>query len=283
MLYDYINMKQSIKTLFETTLNKKIRSITKIENGFNNENYLINDAYVIRIPKDNKDETITFTNELASYKAIENLKVSEKILYFDTNSGIKISKFVHNTREYVNTPTNEQITYVAKTLKKLHNSEVKVNFGYQMFFKLKVYKENLSSSVYIDEKIERKIINQVKSILSKDKMVMCHNDLVKNNLLFKNNGGLVLIDWEYSSMNNPYFDLASFISENNLNETQEEFFLSKYFGSKLNLTKRKRTKIFINFLDLLFYYWALYLFKKRGDRIYHTIALEKLNRILKEN
>ena len=74
MLYDYINMKQSIKTLFETTLNKKIRSITKIENGFNNENYLINDAYVIRIPKDNKDETITFTNELASYKAIENLK-----------------------------------------------------------------------------------------------------------------------------------------------------------------------------------------------------------------
>lgn len=65
-------------------------------------------------------------------------------------------------------------------------------------------------------------------------------------------------------MNNPYFDLASFISENNLNETQEEFFLSKYFGSKLNLTKRKRTKIFINFLDLLFYYWALYLFKKEA-------------------
>ena len=59
----------------------------------------------------------------------------------------------------------------------------------------------------------------------------------------------------------------------------KEFFLSKYFGAKLNDLKRKKVNIFINFLDLLFYYWGLYYYRKRGDIIYKKIALEKLEHI----
>ncbi len=271
-------MKQIIKTIFETSLNKKCRTAYKIENGFNNDNYAINDAYVLRIPKENKDETITYINEEKIYKAIAPLNISEKVLYFDTNTGYKISKFVHGSREYITSPNKEQLTYVAKTLKKLHKSEISVDFGYQMFYKLKVYKNELSSEVYIEEKVENKIIDALKKILSKDKMVLCHNDLVKNNLLFKDNG-VVIIDWEYASMNNPYFDLASFISENELDEDRANFFLSKYFGAKLNQSKKRKVQIFIDFIDLLMYYWGLYLYKKRGDRVYYNIAISKLKHL----
>ena len=271
-------MKQKIKSIFTSATQKEIRSSQIIENGFCNENYNINDAFVLRIPKDNADETLNYKHENIVYKTIEPLKISEKVVYFDENTGIKISKFVHNARQYKTTPTNEQITYLAKTLKKLHSSKLKVPFGYQMFYRLSIYKKSLFEDEYIDIKIEKQIIKDVQKIFAKDEMVLCHNDLVQNNLLFKFNG-LTLIDWEYSGMNNFYFDLASFISENNLNDEQKEFFLSKYFGAKLNDLKRKKVNIFINFLDLLFYYWGLYYYRKRGDIIYKKIALEKLEHI----
>ena len=271
-------MKQKIKSIFTSATQKEIRSSQIIENGFCNENYNINDAFVLRIPKDNADETLNYKHENIVYKTIEPLKKSKKVVYFDENTGIKISKFVHNARQYKTTPTNEQITYLAKTLKKLHSSKLKVPFGYQMFYRLSIYKKSLFEDEYIDTKIEKQIIKDVQKIFAKDEMVLCHNDLVQNNLLFKFNG-LTLIDWEYSGMNNFYFDLASFISENNLNDEQKEFFLSKYFGAKLNDLKRKKVNIFINFLDLLFYYWGLYYYRKRGDIIYKKIALEKLEHI----
>lgn len=271
-------MKQKIKSIFTSATQKEIRSSQIIENGFCNENYNINDAFVLRIPKDNADETLNYKHENIVYKTIEPLKISEKVVYFDENTGIKISKFVHNARQYKTTPTNEQITYLAKTLKKLHSSKLKVPFGYQMFYRLSIYKKSLFEDEYIDTKIEKQIIKDVQKIFAKDEMVLCHNDLVQNNLLFKFNG-LTLIDREYSGMNNFYFDLASFISENNLNDEQKEFFLSKYFGAKLNDLKRKKVNIFINFLDLLFYYWGLYYYRKRGDIIYKKIALEKLEHI----
>lgn len=271
-------MKQKIKSIFTSATKKEIRSSQIIENGFCNENYNINDAFVLRIPKDNADETLNYKHENIVYKTIEPLKISEKVIYFDENTGIKISKFVHNARQYKTTPTNEQITYLAKTLKKLHSSKLKVPFGYQMFYRLSIYKKSLFEDEYIDTKIEKQIIKDVQKIFAKDEMVLCHNDLVQNNLLFKFNG-LTLIDREYSGMNNFYFDLASFISENNLNDEQKEFFLSKYFGAKLNDLKRKKVNIFINFLDILFYYWGLYYYRKRGDIIYKKIALEKLEHI----
>lgn len=271
-------MDQKIKEIFEKTMEKNVRTSSYLNTGFNNKNYLINDAFVIRIPRENADPTLDFSREEKLYKAIEPLGISEKILNFNTENGIKISKFVHGTRKYVNTPTNEQILYVAKKLKKLHSSNVVVPFGYMMFNKLKVYKDGVDSSLYLNENYENKVLKEVRKIFAKTPMTICHNDLVKDNLLFKFND-VVLIDWEYGAMNNPYFDLASFVSENNLSKEQEEFFLSKYFGYKYNQIKKKRVDVFIKFQDILFYYWALYLYTRRGDEIYKKIASIKAIRV----
>ncbi len=271
-------MDQKIKEIFEKTMKKNVRTSSYLDTGFNNKNYLINDAFVIRIPRENGDPTLDFSREEKLYKAIEPLSISEKILNINTENGIKISKFVHGTRKYVNTPTNEQILYVAKKLKKLHSSNVVVPFGYMMFNKLKVYKDGVDKSLYLNENYENKVLKEVRKIFAKTPMTICHNDLVKDNLLFKFND-VVLIDWEYGAMNNPYFDLASFVSENNLSEEQENFFLSKYFGYKYNQIKKKRVDTFARFQDILFYYWALYLYTRRGDEIYKKIATIKAIRI----
>lgn len=273
-------MESEFKVIFEKTMKKVVRTSSFLESGFSNKNYLINDAFVIRFPRDNGDPTLNFKKEKQVYEAIAPLNIGEKILSFDENTGVKISKFCHNTRKYVETPTNEQILYVAKKLKKLHSSNVTLPFGYMMFFKLDVYKKIVDPSLYVNQNYETKITKEVRKIFAKTPMTICHNDLVKHNLLFKFNG-VVFIDWEYAAMNNPLFDLASFVSENNLNDTQEEFFLKKYFGCKYNTIKKKRVELFMKFQDILFYYWALSLKTKRKDAIYPIIAEEKLKRINK--
>jgi thiamine kinase-like enzyme len=271
-------MDQEIKVIFEKTMKRVVRTSSYLDTGYNNSNYLINDAFVIRIPRLNGDPTLDFKKEKAVYSVIEPLNLSEKILNFDENDGIKISKFCHNTRKYVETPTDEQILYVAKKLKKLHSAKISVPFGYMMFHKLDVYKNGVDKDLYVDKSYENRVIREVRKIFAKTPMTLCHNDLVKDNLLFKFSN-VILIDWEYAGMNNPYFDLASFVSENNLSEKQEEFFLQKYFGYKYNNIKKKRVDLFASFEDILFYYWALFLEAKRHDEIYNKIAADKLNRI----
>jgi thiamine kinase-like enzyme len=273
-----MDKKEAKKTYIDLT-GKNVRSVEEILTGFSNNNFLINDSSVMRIPKENKDETISNANELNNYNLIAPLNLSEKIIYFDIQTGIKISKFIHQSNPYDLSPTNDQLTLIAKTLKKLHNSKINTKVGYQPFLKLNVYKKSLDISERIDSRYEKLIIQEISKIFGKSPMVLCHNDLVKGNMLFTYNK-LFLIDWEYGAMNNPYFDLASVITENDLSNDQEAFFLQKYFGSKYNNLIKKRVDLFGKFQDILFYYRAKYMLNRRHLQIYKTIGDEKYQRIL---
>lgn len=271
-------MRHGIKRTFEECTGKKARTIIQLMDGFSNENFLINDAYVLRLPLSNGDPTISRQCEKIVYELIKPLNISEKVDYFNANSGTKITKFVHNPIKYQVTPTKDEILSVVKSLKKLHKSKIVVPFEYNALKKLATYKKDINKDWFLDQRYEKIVIDDFKKNFLDEDVVLCHNDLVKGNLLFKFNG-LTIIDWEYASMNSFYFDLASFISENDLNSEQEDFFLSKYFGYKYSQRKRKIVDTFINLQDVLFYYWSLYLYKKRGDQIYYSIAIIKLDRI----
>lgn len=55
----------------------------------------------------------------------------------------------------------------------------------------------------------------------------CHNDLVKENIFF-GPARVNLIDWEYSDLNNPWFDLASLIVYCGFSQTQAAILLAEY-------------------------------------------------------
>ena len=273
-------MNKEIKEEFTNIIDKKIRSIEKLEGGFSNENYLINDAYVFRKVSPLKDESLSFIHEKEIYETIERLNCSDKVIYYNVENGNKIAKYIHGTRCYYQTPTDEQIIYVAKLIKKIQKSNIKVSFEYDAMNKINLYKSILPPEVFIDKNYEDKVFKEYLKIYEKYDLVLSHNDLVKGNLLFKFNG-VFFIDWEYASMNIPLFDLASFISENNLNNEQASLFLNKFYGAKLSQTIIKRLDIVIRFQDILFYYWALYNFKRRHNEIFKIIGDKKLARIQK--
>jgi thiamine kinase-like enzyme len=59
--------------------------------------------------------------------------------------------------------------------------------------------------------------------------VLGHNDLLNGNLLLVD-GKIRLIDWEYSGMADPFFDLANFSSHHDLDEEADRALLRAYFG-----------------------------------------------------
>ena len=264
-----MNEKQC-RDLFSELLNKKVYSFTILEGGLSNVSFAINNAYVMRVPSSYVKPFVNYRNEENILNVISSLKMSEKIVYFDSKNGIKISKYIHGGFTYDETPSNEQIIMTAKAVKKLHRQKIKVKNYFSPLERLEHYR-SYSLKEKLDQRYEKKIVRLMGSYLEKEELILCHNDLVRGNLLYKFDD-VVVIDWEYAGMNSPYFDIASFISENNLDEHQKELFLQSYFGSKLNNLKRKKVNTFVNFNDILWYYWALMMHKNTENAVFLMIA-----------
>ena len=62
-----------------------------------------------------------------------------------------------------------------------------------------------------------------------DGFCLCHNDLHPENVLF--NDRIQFIDWEYASLNLPYFDLAYAIEHFQMNKSEIGYFISEYSES----------------------------------------------------
>lgn len=52
----------------------------------------------------------------------------------------------------------------------------------------------------------------------------CHNDLVAENFLKAEDGTIYLIDWEYSGMNDPMWDIAALFLESNFTDESQDYF-----------------------------------------------------------
>ncbi len=78
----------------------------------------------------------------------------------------------------------------------------------------------------------------------------CHIDLVPENFIEDENGRVYLIDWEYSSMNDPMWDLAALFLESNFRKAEEGGFFKAYFSedTPVSVAKIMIYKILQDFL-----------------------------------
>lgn len=89
-------------------------------------------------------------------------------------------------------------------------------------------------------------------------LVLCHNDLLHANRLYSG-GTLYALDWEYSAMGNPWYDLAVVIAGDNLAPAAAERLLQAYAGrpaTALELQLVQQFSCIYRYLELL-WYWTL--------------------------
>ena len=258
------------KNLIRKIIGDQIKSIKAIHQGVSNTSYLVNQHFVIRV-KSEKEHFYKYKNEKEILHKTSNLFLSEYVTYLDKD-GNKVSEYIQHAHTFRG--DNNEIIAVAKMLKKLHHAEIKTNIKFKPF-KRYYYYQNKSDGEKFQH--EATVISRVEKLYNKYPLVMCHNDLVDNNLLFTKTGSY-LIDYEFAGKNIYLFDLASFLSENEIKDKRKvKLFLSTY---GFPLSNFDELQDMIMFLNLLWYYWALERYNATKRNIFLKIVKMKKRAIV---
>lgn len=267
-------MKEAAETYYRIT-GYRAGSVEEIHGGLNSRNFLIDGKFVLRIKKATIDSGYDPASELVAEKAVAGTGLAPVLLHFDKKNGLKMTSFISGTHFIAAPPSAAEIRLVARAVKKLHGLPIEGLPPFDAFKRLDSYATAAGYQRY--SSIEEKIFAHVRRLMETEQSVFGHNDLVRGNLLFKDDK-LYIIDYEYAGGNHPLFDLASFITENDIDDPiLIDAFLAEYYGE--DPIPRADFTIFCRFLDYLWFYWAQGMYKKTGQSIYKTIAHIKQKRI----
>ena len=217
------NLTSIIKIKAEETLNEKVDNIEKIDQVINNSAYKISTGkkdYIFKIYRSNvwpEDGKLTFVNN----KLIENNIPCAKIITFNRNDDYFTNGFL--IEEYIPgiiagnlqfTPAEEVVFYkkLSKLVSKINKIKMK-NYGYigggdagccetftdYISFAFEDHTGNLiNRSLFTSDELSdiENILIEKLEVCNDTPAVLCHGDIAKRNVIIKENGELVLIDWD---------------------------------------------------------------------------------------
>lgn len=279
---------EEIKKIVSNVLDVELSKIEDIHpiGGMTNKNYKIivaAEEFVLRIPGCGTSEMIIRGNEKLNSKLAYDNDLDTEIIYFDAESGIKVSRFIENN-ETLNSSTakrEENMGMVTDILKKLHSSNIKFNNRFDIFNLILVYEKLLkkyNGKNFEDyDAVREKVMFLKNAIENLDVVeVPCHNDAVPENFVKSGDERIYLIDWEYSGMNDPMWDLAAHSLECSFTEDDEELFLSIYFDGYVE--EKFKLRIIINKIlqDFLWSIWTN--IKEAKGEDFGTYGIDRYNR-----
>ncbi len=72
----------------------------------------------------------------------------------------------------------------------------------------------------------------------------CHNDLLAGNVIrAREDGRMLIVDWEYAGMGDPRFDLGNLSINNDFDEATDDRLLSAYYGERPSAQRRAQLKL----------------------------------------
>ena len=230
-------MKQLIKTKIEKLLTES-EEVVKVEQlgGMTNSNYLVettSNKYIVKFFGKGTDKLINRVAEKNNLAKLADLGLDVKNYIFDIESGIKVNEYIENATTFDAHYLKAKKEKVANILKKVHSSGKVLEGEFRVFDEIRKYESLIEGNIsypYYD-KIREKIFSLEVHLneIGVDRK-SCHIDLVPENFIEDENGRVYLIEWEYSSMNDPMWDLAALFLESNFRKAEEGEFFKAYFS-----------------------------------------------------
>lgn len=258
----------------ENLIQQKVETIEPLFVGLSNDHVVVNHTFFVRLEKKNGRKDVTPKEEAYVEKKYGSMfHPSFPTLFFDVQNNIKVSLYQPHFQEFsANNATQKQLIQIATLLKALHQQKEGLDqiSSFAPLKRMQLYKEEAQVPSH---PFENWIKENYPSF--EQEQVICHHDVVPGNLLMIEDH-IELIDFEYVGLDDPYFDLASFISENNIRDQQMIFFfLEAYFSHMPNEKEKEKFAYYLKLNDLLWYYWAKMMERKTQQEVYKEIAKEK--------
>ncbi|WP_373665346.1 phosphotransferase [Sporomusa silvacetica] len=239
---------------------------SRFTGGLTNYNYIMDIKgieYVIRQPGGMTEQIIDRKMEQINNHIASEFGVNSDCIYFDENSGIKISIYIKNSQNmaHADPASPKNLKSVSRLMRKIHTSPKHFSNRFDWQTELSKYEQiiqQLHGGFFFDyTTLKDQLVNFVPKNITNTNFAPCHNDTVPENFIIDDTGRTYLIDWEYSGMNDPCWDVAAYILESKLSAEAIDYFLQDYFNQPLTPMEELKIKNFMMAQDLLWTAWAL--------------------------
>jgi thiamine kinase-like enzyme len=245
---------------------KKAISMAPLSGGLSNRTLLINGAEVLRIKEPSDPHFYDPRLEKRIIEAVQPLKEAPRLLAYDESSGDMVSELVEASPFLGPDSSEEDLRKTLLLLDAMHG--VAGDFRpFDLWGRYEYYEKESGAKPFLNEK---RLRARVETMFAGEKMVLCHNDVVRGNVLKRNDGSLVLLDYEFAGMNYPEFDVASLLSENDLPAGLIDRIAPK---------SEEKIRLLMKVANRLWHYWAKWRERLTGLPIYGAIAELKLEAI----
>lgn len=240
----------------------EIRRIRCLKAGMTNNSWLFEikgNSYICRIPGEGTGKLISRQEEKAVYDAVRPLGITEEIIYFDPESGYKISRFYDGSRN-ARARSPEDMKKCMELLHTMHESGVKVSHRFDIAERIRYYEGLVEEIPFRDYRTVRAQADLIISWLSQKERpeTLCHIDSVADNFIFTGDGTLRLIDWEYAGMADPLIDVAMCAIYSFMTEKEAEDLASLYFGREPGEEELSVIHAYMALGGLLWALWGVY-------------------------
>ena len=253
--------------------------------GMTNQNYLVktsSNQYIVKFFGKGTDKLIDRKNEKFNIELLKDLKLDVENYLFDIEAGIKVNQYIENAETLDSATIKTKFEKIAPILQTIHASGKELKGEFAPFEEIKKYESLIQGEIsYPNYEAVRKSVLSLKNELEKigvDKK-SCHIDLVPENFIEGPDGHLYLIDWEYSSMNDPMWDLAALFLESEFTPEEEADFLAYYEGDKTPVS-REKIRIYKILQDIIWSLWTIY--KEENGADFGDYGISRYNRAVKE-
>lgn len=238
--------------------------------GMTNQNYLVkttNKQYIVKFFGKGTEKLINRQDEKYNLELLKDLDLDVKNYLFDIEAGIKVNEYIESAITLDSNTIKTKFDKIAPILQTIHASGKELRGEFAPFEEIKKYESLIEEKIpYANYEAVREEVFSLENRLADlgvDRK-SCHIDLVPENFIESPQGRLYLIDWEYSSMNDPMWDLAALFLESEFTRQEEEDFLSHY-ESEQTPVSREKIAIYKILQDAIWSLWTVYKEEQGAD------------------
>ena len=257
------NLVAHLSQIFSVLISPSQVAIAPI-GGMSNKNFRVDylgASYVLRLPGVASETMVDRLNEYTNSQIACGLGVTPPIRYFDVETGVKLADFIEGAQPLRQATVQRAnvLDQIAIILKKLHTSSMRLSNDFNGFTELRKYEQTLKKiGISVEDKKALLIVPKLQARLNElgVSLAPCHNDLVAENFIKSSSGHLYLIDWEYSGMNDPHWDIAALFLESSFTQESQAYFLARYYSNDVPKDTLEKIQIYQILMDLLWSLWT---------------------------
>lgn len=242
--------------------------------GMTNKNWLLGTKskgkYVVRLPGTATREFICWSNERANNLVASGIGISPEVVYLDPETGLKVTRYIPNAETLTPFTIHKHIQSVAELFAKLHATEPSMNNRFDFIVEFDRYRTMMAKrSLFLDSSLDC-VLQALPRLLARLEDLgvdwrNAHCDPVAENFVLERSiegesVKLFLVDWEYSGLMDPMWDVAALFFESRLSPESRGAFLKHYaleFGGLDVDVALEKILIYQILQNILWHTWTL--------------------------